>query len=467
MNRKLTFALYFGNRGFFPASLIAGARKEMADAVEKQGHGVLMLDEEATRCGGVETKQEGDVYAAWLASHRGEYQGVILCLPNFGDENGAVAALKDAGVPILLQAYPDELDKMSPEQRRDSFCGKFSIMDVFFQHQIAFTTFKPHTSHPSGEVFAGQLRDFAQVCRVVNSVKGMRVGMIGARTSPFKTVRTDELTFQRHDITIETYDMADVIARAKALAVDAEALIVKQKYLKNYTGFQNVPAQNFENIARLSVVLDEIVAEDELDAIAVRCWIELQKQLGISPCVLLSEMNDRGVVAACETDVANAVAMYALQQASASPATLLDWNNNYEDQEDKCIVFHCGPVPQSMMVGKGEVTDHSILITAVGPGCSFGCNVGRIRPMDVTYAGLLTENGKIKMYLGEGKITGDKIPANFFGCAGVLEVDKLQDVLYTIGYQGHRHHVAMTQGHLKRSLIEALTRYLGFEVTTV
>ncbi|MHB1460191.1 MAG: L-fucose/L-arabinose isomerase family protein [Armatimonadota bacterium] len=467
MNRKLTFALYFGNRGFFPASLIASARKELVEAVEKQGHNVLIMDEAATRYGAVETKQEGDVYAAWLASHRGEYQGVILSLPNFGDENGAVAALKNAGVPILLQAYPDELDKMSPELRRDSFCGKFSIMDVFFQHQIAFTTFKPHTSHPSGEVFARQLADFAAVCRVVNSVKGMRVGMVGARTSPFKTVRTDELTLERHGVTVETFDMSEVIARTKALAADDAALAAKLTTLKNYTGFKNVPAQNFENIARLAVVFDQIVVEGELQAIAVRCWIELQKELGISPCVLLSEMNDRGVVAACETDVANAVAMYALQQASASPATLLDWNNNYEDQENKCIVFHCGPVPQSMMVSKGEVVDHSILLTTVGPGCSYGCNVGRIRPMDVTYGGLLTENGKVKMYLGEGKITGDKIPADFFGCAGVLETADLQNTLYTIGYQGHRHHVAMTQGHLQVALLEALSRYLGFEVTTV
>ncbi len=461
MNRKLTFALYFGNRGFFPASLIASARDEMTAAVTKQGHDVLIMDETATRYGAVETRQEGETYAAWLASHRGEYQGVILCLPNFGDENGAMAALKHAGVPILLQAYPDEMDKMSPELRRDSFCGKFSIMDVFYQNRIAFTTFKPHVSHPSSNVFAQQLADFASVCRVVDSMKGLRVGMIGGRVTPFKTVRADEVTLQRHNITVETYDMADVIARAKAIADDDKKLADKMAALKSYTGFQHVPAQNFANIARLAVILDAIAEEDNLQAMAVRCWLELQKEMGISPCVLLSEMNDRGMVAACESDVANAVAMYALQEASNSPTALLDWNNNYNDDENKCIVFHCGPVPQSLMAGKGDVTDHSILMTTVGPGCSYGCNTGRIKPMDVTYSGLLTEDGKVKVYVGEGKITADKIAPNFFGCAGVLEVDGLQDVLYTIGYQGHRHHVAMT------AVVEALTRYLGFEVTTV
>ncbi len=464
---KTTFALFFGNRGFFPASLIAGARQELAAALKSMGHDVLMLDAAATRHGAVETPAEGAIYADFLRQNRGKFGGVILCLPNFGDETGAVAALKDAGVPILIQAYPDELNRMGPAERRDAFCGKFSIMDVFVQYGVPFTALKPHTAHPAEPPFAENVDYFDRLCRVVKGVRGMTVGAIGARTTPFKTVRIDELTLQRHGITVETVDMADIIARVHALAEDDPDVTRKAATLRGHTTWGETPPKAFQTIARLGVVLDRVIDEFGLDAMAIRCWLELQQQLGISPCVLLSELNDRRIAAACEVDVGSAVAMHALGLASGGAATCLDWNNNYGDDEEECILFHCGPVPQSLMVGPGVVTDHSILMNATGPGCGWGCNQGRIRPMPVTVAGLITEAGRIRMYVGEGKMTDDEIPSEFFGCAGVFEKTNLQEALLTIGKQGHRHHVSLAEGHVAAPMTEALQGYLGFEVTTI
>ncbi|MEI8078844.1 MAG: hypothetical protein WCH61_04345 [bacterium] len=102
LTKRVTFALYFGNRGFFPESLVASARQELSTQVEQLGYGTLMMPADATPNGAVESTADGLKYAAWLAAHHGQYDGVILCLPNFGDETGAVAALRDAGVPILI-----------------------------------------------------------------------------------------------------------------------------------------------------------------------------------------------------------------------------------------------------------------------------------------------------------------------------------------------------------------------------
>ena len=191
-NEKSKFALFIGNRGFFPASLLTAARDEMAGVLGDLGHEVLTLDAGATRHGAVETAREGEIYANFLRANAGKYDGVILSLPNFGDETGAIAALKDAGVPILIHAYPDELNKMAPALRRDAFCGKFSIMDVFCQHGLTFTALKPHTAHPRSSRFAENIDYFDRICRVVKGMKSMVVGAIGARTTAFKTVRIDE-----------------------------------------------------------------------------------------------------------------------------------------------------------------------------------------------------------------------------------------------------------------------------------
>jgi L-fucose isomerase-like protein len=466
-NGKSTFALFIGNRGFFPASLLEGARQEMAQVLKDFGHEVLLLEAGATRHGAVETVREGQVYANFLRQNAGKYDGVIVCLPNFGDETGAVAALKDAGLPILIQAYPDELEKLAPEQRRDAFCGKFSIMDVFCQYGLPFTALKPHTVHPTSPRFAANVNYFDRLCRVVKGMKSMVVGAIGARTTAFKTVRIDELALQRHGITMETVDLSDVFARMAELSATDPRLLAKAEKLRRYTCWNGVPAAALETLAKLGVVLDALVEEFGMQALAIRCWVEMQKQLHISPCVLLSEMNDRGVVAACEVDVGNAVTMYGLSLASGEVAACLDWNNNYSDEDDKCILFHCGPVPQSMMASRGQITDHAILANAVGQGYGYGCNVGRIAPTPFTFGSLLTEAGKLKFYLGQGRFTADPIPENFFGCAGVAEIPNLQDALQTIGGLGHRHHVSVTPGHVAAPAREAFVKYLGFEVTSV
>jgi L-fucose isomerase-like protein len=464
--RPLTFALYFGNRGFFPESLIAGARREMQEAVERAGYGALLLDPEATRFGAVETPAEGRRYAQFLAEHRGKYDGVILCLPNFGDETGAVAALQDAGVPILIQAYPDELEKMGVNERRDAFCGKFSIMDVFCQYGVPFTTFTPHTAHPSGATFAAHLQAFAATCRVTARLRRLTVGAIGARTTAFKTIRFDEVTLQRYGITTETYDLSEVFRRFNDFEAD-DAFTAKAKRLAAYTGWQGVPDDAFTRLVKLGVVLDDMIAEYGLDAIALRCWIEIEQELGVCPCVLLSELNDRGIAAACELDVCNAVVMAALDAASEQPATCLDWNNNYGDAADKCILFHCGPVPQSLMTGPGQVVDNPLLAKALGPGCGFGCNVGRIAAAPMTYASMQTQDGRLRFYLDEGAFTGEPIANDFFGCAGVAQIDRLQEKLRTIGYAGYRHHVGVTVDHVAMGLREAFVRYLGYEETAL
>ena len=256
----------------------------------------------------------------------------------------------------------------------------------------------------------------------------------------------------------------------KAAGLETELAIADDRYkakaecLKGYSHWTGVPNESFVNICKLGSVFDEIVERDNLNCLAVRCWLELQQQLRISPCVLMSELNERGIAAACETDIGSAVSMRALSLATGTPPACLDWNNNFNDDPEKCIVFHCGPVPQSMMQDRGQIEDHQILAKVVGTGCSFGCNVGRMKPSPMTYGNLMSEDGRLRMYLGEGEFTADPVPKEFFGTAGVVKIKNLQDVLCMIGNEGFRHHVAIAHGLAREPLAEALQKYLGFEI---
>jgi L-fucose isomerase-like protein len=465
--KKSKFALFFGNRGFFPPELISQARRQMTQVLTELGHETLVMDESLTRHGAVSDKSDSVKYANFLKQNEGKYDGVILSLPNFGDESAAVESLRHAGVPVFIQAYPDDINKMAPELRRDAFCGKFSVMDVFYQYGLKFTNLIPHVVEPGTEEFALNIEHFDRVCRVVNGFKDMVVGAVGSRTTAFKTVRIDELALQQNGITMEVIDLVEVFARMDSINTSGHEYKDKSQRLRDYTGWQGVPDESFDKIVRLGVVLDKIFDEWNLDAMGLRCWIELQRQLNISACVLLSEMNDRKIPVACEVDMGNAVAQYALYRASGEATACLDWNNNYGNDQDKCILFHCGSTAQSLMAGKGRVVDHSMLQhdPQVGPNCSFGCNAGRIAEFPFAFSSMTTRNGRLEFYLGEGEFTDDPIPQEFFGCGGVARISKLQNVLLFVGRNGHRHHVSVTPGRrLIEPLKEALEYYLGFNV---
>lgn len=459
----MKFALFFGNRGFMPAELIAGARKEMIQAVTDAGHEALVMDENATRYGAVETRDEGLLYHDWLKSHEGEYDGVILCMPIFIDENGAVAALQDAGVPILMQAYPDEIGKMDFRHRRDAYCGKFSVTDVFYQYRIPFTVYKPHVVHPLTAAFRRNLDDFAAVCRVVKGMRRFNLGCIGARTTAFKTVRFDEVTLQRYGINVESFDLSELIFAVQNKADSDPAVQEKVRRLEAYADFTKVPEQNKLTLAKISVVIDEYIAAYHLDAITLRCWNELETILRVCPCVLVSELNDRGITASCEIDLCSAVTMRAMALASGKPAACLDWNNNYGEDENKVILFHCGPVAQSLMAGKGTVTEHKMFAKG-DPGSGWGSNEGRIAAFDMTYSNCFTEDGKLKVYADEARFTGEPIEPAFFGCGGVAEIPDLQNKLLRLARGGFKHHTTVGVGHMKGILEEAFSTYLGYEI---
>ncbi|MCI2068529.1 MAG: hypothetical protein LKJ88_03020 [Bacilli bacterium] len=464
--KKTTFALYFGNRGFMPAELIASARVEMVQAVKNAGYDYIMMDEKATRYGAVETRDEGKVYHDWLAKHKGEYDGVILCMPIFVDENGAIIALRDAGTPILMQAYPDDIGKMDFANRRDAFCGKFSVTDVFSQYHVPFTVLKPHVVKPLTKEFAENLHDFAAICRVVGGMKRFTIGCMGARTTAFKTTRFDEIALEKYGITVESFDMSEVFFKVQNMKDDDPRLLKKIKTLNAYADFTKVPKMNAMNIYKIAVVFDEYIENYHLDAVTIRCWTEMQSVLRCCPCVLLSELNNRGIPASCEIDLCSAITMKALSLASDKPATCLDWNNNYGDDLNKVILFHCGPVANELMTKPGCVIAHK-MFEKTDPGSGWGCDQGRIKPFEMTLANCQTKDGKLVMYTTEGKFTSDPVEQAYFGTAGVAEIPDLQNKLIKLARGGFKHHTTVGEGHIKSILDEAFTTYLNYDLVNI
>ncbi len=462
IGNKITFALFFGNRGFFPGEVIESAREEIKKAVSDAGFEYIYLDEKETRYGAVETIKEGRKYAEFLEKNRGKFDGVIICLPNFGDENGVMAALKDAGVPILVQAYPDEIGKMDFAQRRDAMCGKFGVCNLLRQANIPYTLTEKFVVHPLSDDFKKDLERFAGICRVVKGMKSFNVGAIGARTTAFKTVRVDEIAFQKRKINIETIDLSDVFDRMSK--VSEERMTENKNRILDIAEFSGYPEEKLTLLAKAQAAFEDVVKDFELDAVAIRCWNEFETVLGIAPCICLSLLNEVGISAACEVDITNAVMMRALSLASDSQSMLLDYNNNYGDDNNKAIMFHCGPIAPSLTIGKGKIVEHLMFKKSFGDGSGVGVNKNHIKPGNITFGSIKTENGKIWGFVTEAKSTEDVIEEAFFGSGTVVEKENLGDIANYMAENGYKHHLAITYGNCASIINEAFSKYLDFEI---
>ncbi len=458
----MKLALLVANRGFFPSSVIEAAYAEMKNAFVKAEIECLTLEEGKTKYNAVETTEDGNIYHEFLAAHRGEYDGLVVCLPNFGDENGIKAALRGIDVPVLIQAYPDEPGKMDFEHRRDAFCGKFALTSVLNQMGVKYTGYTPFAVAPDTDEFVAQLKRFAATCRVVKALTGMRVGVIGARTSAFKSVRYDETVLERHGVEVETYDLTSIMKIYNSLS-DSDGLVLEwRRDLNAAMNCSAAPAGRDLVLAKFGAAVESVIKTAKLDAIAIRCWSELQELLGIAPCSILGLLNHKGISAACETDVSNAVAMRALAAASGRSAGCLDLNNNYGAEENKCILFHCGPLPEELMELPGVIEDHKMLSKGKPEKCSWGLNVGRVRTGEITICGMRATNGELAFFSDRAVITDDPVDGDFFGVHAVMETPDLQNKLKKIADGGFHHHAIITQTDVFEALNEALSKYLGY-----
>ncbi len=460
-----SLGVIFGNRDFFPDQLVAEARREVADFLQGAGVDAVMLPADATKLGGVETHAEARQCAALFRQHRDQIGGVLVVLPNFGDERGVADTLKLAAldVPVLVQAYPDDLDRLDVVRRRDAFCGKISVCNNLRQAGIPFSLTRRHVVRPSDPVFRADLEQFLAVCRVVRGVRRARLGAVGARPGAFNTVRYSEKILERHGISVVTVDLSEILGAAGKLGEGDRRLTAKVDEIKAYAPTQGVPPAKLVQMARLGVVLDDFVARHGLDATAIQCWTSLQQNHGCNVCTSMSMMSENLLPSACEVDVTGVLTMYAMQLASGTPSALVDWNNNYGAEDDKCVLFHCGNWAKSFLPDI-KVATAPIIGTSVGEENTFGALDGRTPRGPLTYGRITTDDsrGVIRTYVGEGELTDDELRT--FGTRAVARVPRLQKLLRYVCQEGFEHHVVMNGSRTAGVLAEAFGRYLGWEV---
>lgn len=467
MKKNITLGVIVGNRDFFPDQLISEGRTDILEVLAEENITPIILDEEATKLGAVETWQHAKKCAELFNEHRNEIDGILVCLPNFGDEKGIAETIKlsELNVPILVQAYPDDVDQLIPARRRDAFCGKISVCNNLYQYGYDYTVTDLHTVHPKSDSFRADLRKFVGVCRVVKGLRNVRLGAVGARPNAFNTTRYSEKLLQSVGMSVQTIDLTDVFGPARQLADDDARVKERIDRIMSYVRTDGVPSPSLLKMAKIGVIIDDWMQSLDITASAIQCWDSLQLNYGVNVCTLMSMMSEQLLPSACEVDVTGVVSMYALQLASGTPSALVDWNNNYADDPNKCVLFHCGNWAKSFFPEDDFVMEYApILGSTLGDENTYGVVSGRTPAGPFSYARVTTDdrNGVIKAYVGDGMFVDD--PMETFGSRALVEVPELQSLLRYICKNGFEHHAAMNASHSGAILQESFETYFGWDV---
>jgi len=470
---KTTLGLIVGNRGFFPAHLCEQGRERILKVLNEEGINVIALSPEDTKYGSIVTNSDTQKCADLFKRNREKIDGILVTLPNFGEERAIANAIRWSGldVPVLVHAYPDDMTRMTIADRRDSFCGKMSTCNNLHQYGIKYTLTTLHCVEPESESFRTDLRRFVATCRVVRGLRGARIGAIGARPAAFNTVRFSEKLLERAGISVDTIDLSEIFGKAERIASDDPKLKAKLEKMMGYVSTKAVPSEALVKMAKFGVVVDDWMAENNLVASAVQCWTSMEEYYGVVPCTIMSMMSNELMPSACETDITGVVGMYALALASGKPSALIDWNNNYGTDPDKCVIFHCSNLPKDVFKQESikpeeiPVMDYQEIIAGtVGKENTYGTIVGRVKAEPFTYCRVSTDdvNGLIAAYVGEGELTND--PLTTFGGYGVAHIPNLQGLLQFICENGFEHHTAINLSQSAAAVYEALDKYMGWDV---
>jgi L-fucose isomerase-like protein len=457
--------LIVGNRGFFPGHLAAEGREDMLRVLNAAGVEVIALSPQESKYGAVETFEEAKRCADLFRQHRDTLDGVVVTLPNFGDERAIADTLRRSGlqVPVLIQATPDSAGKMTIADRRDSFCGKMSACNNLTQYGIPYSLTTLHTEAPNSAEFSKDLQWFLGVCRVVRGLRNLRIGSIGARPQAFNTVRYSEKILETAGVSVITIDLSEILGRIEKMKDDDPAGQAKLSAIKAYVSTKDVPDSSLLKMAKLGAVVDGWMRETDTAISAVQCWTSLEEYFGVVPCTVMSMMSNELMSSACEVDITGVVGMHALRMASGTPSALLDWNNNYGDDPNKAVCFHCSNLPKHFFVDV-RMDYQEIIAGTVGKLNTFGTCVGRVKPSPMSYCRISTDDreGRVRGYVGDGRFTDDSLQT--FGGAGVVEIPRLQALLRFICERGFEHHTAANLAPVSDIVFEATTKYLNWDM---
>ena len=460
--------------GFVPAHRVpfdeqwaVDMRRRCLAAMDKIEDVEFVVPDEALTQGGL-VRDDGDADKVVALFRREQIQGVVIGAMTFGDEVSAVSVSQHLpGLPVLLFGTKEGDFLPDGGRRSDSFCGTLSIASGLYRRRIPFAF--AGVLFPEEDRFAEELRRFAATCNTARSFIGARVGLVGPRPERFETCACDEVAMiQSFGQRLVPISLPEVFNAARSLADgDAKVRAIIDD-IRGRAETSEVAEATLLRLAKLEAGLMAFAEDKKLKAMGLQCWTTIQEDYGVTPCLAMGRLTERGIMTACEVDIYGALTMLAQYEATrrATVPHFIDWTIQHQDEENVFLAWHCGNAPMCLAAPgcRAHVRVHSILGGQFEGEAGQGTGEFPLRPGTVTLSRLQEYDNQFKMLITKGEIIPDD--RSLRGSWSWVRVRDL-DLLYrTLVEEGFVHHASMIHGDVTDVLAQ-FCQFVGIEVVAL
>jgi len=460
---KVKIGFVPAHRTVFDEKWAVEMRQRTLKALSKiEGLESVYPDEKLTKKGLVSGEEDAEKTIQLFKEK--DVTGIIIGTMTFGDEVAAIKVVDSlCDKPVLVFGTKEGPFTSEGGRRSDSFCGTLSVTSGLYRRRIPFIF--AGIVFPEEKSFLHAVANFVRTCAIVKGFKGARIGMVGPRPEGFETVAFNEVAminqFKQRLVPIS---LVDILHSAEAASDKDPMIRAIVQEIKARADTSRIKESSIVKIAKLEYALEKYAKEKKLDGMGVQCWTAMQEVYGISSCVSMGRLTDKGIMTSCEVDIYGALTMLIQYFASlrTTPPHFIDWTIAHQEEENVFLAWHCGNAPMSLLCEGCKITlrGHSILANVVGAERAQGTAEFQLKPGPATICRLAEHDGKFKILITKGRIK--KSDQELRGSRGWVQVDNLDALYRTLVEKGFIHHASLIHGEYVQAIADSC-RFLGIE----
>lgn len=379
----------------------------------------------------------------------------LIVLQNITFANAAYASevLKKFDCPILLWTLREPVID-GGRLRLNSLTGAYSAANAI--RSFREEPFQYIFGGPTEENVKAKVGAVIKAAKVKASMRELKLAAVGHTPQGFGFGRAmDAEMMSTFGVTLESIEARELIDVAKGYS-DEEVEEFVNDAKKRMSGLDSIPENNVKDFARLYKSYKEYVENNNIGALASRCWPDFFTAFGTPVCAVLAILNDLGVAASCESDTYGALSMYVGMELTNSPVFFGD-PVSMDEKENTITMWHCGTAACTLARdNKADVGVHCN--RKIGPTLDFGCK--SCDEVTIFRIGL-DSKGNFRFFVAGGEAL-DK-PKQFTGTSVVVKTknDAAQIVNDSV-LQGWEPHFVVCYGDIVGEL-NALADMLNIE----
>lgn len=393
-----------------------------------------------------------------LEEFLGKIEPNLVVLQNITFANAAYASqvLKRFDCPVILWTLREPVID-GGRLRLNSLTGAYSAANTL--HAFGNTRFAYTFGSPEEECVINALKATVNAAQIKYKMRGMKMAAVGHTPQGFGFGRAlDSELLAVFGVDLEAIEARELIDKAKAYT-DEECDEYLEKTRKRVVGLDSVPVERQRDHARLYKAYDEYTKQNNIGALASRCWPDFFTAYGTPVCTVLAMLNDLGVAASCEADIYGALSMYIGMQLTNKPVFFGD-PVSLDEKTNSITYWHCGTAACSLA---RKDTGAQIGVhpnRKIGPAMDFGCEA--CEKVTVFRIGRKPD-GSFRFFLMNGKALD--MPKQFCGASVVVETTggNSKDIVVKSVKDGWEPHFVVVYGDVMAEL-KALADMLDVEI---